>query len=109
MSSKFDVFLAGRSQFDSDHRVDCYAPTCCLSETFAPPHFAFVLCFLRQQIIINNVAFRHILRCLRCSFRIDVANALRQIRLIARWRKFINAELDVGMSSGEQTSWGSEG
>ena len=48
--------------------------------------------FLRLSFVfttksnINNVAFRHILRCLRCTFRIYVANAIRQIRLIARWR-----------------------
>ena len=35
---------------------------------------------------MSHVAFRHILRCLRCSFRINVATALRQIRLITRWR-----------------------
>ena len=32
--SKFDEFLAVRSQFDSDHGVDFYAPTCCQSATF---------------------------------------------------------------------------
>ena len=53
MSSKFDEFLAARSQFDSDHLVDFYAPTCNLSATFVPPFFAFVLCFLRQQIVNN--------------------------------------------------------
>ena len=75
-----------RSQFDSDHRVDFYPPRCCLSATFVPPLFAFVLYFVRQKIFINNVTFRHILRCLRCIFRIDVATVLRQIRLIARCR-----------------------
>ena len=34
LSSKFDVFLADRSQFDSDHHVDFYAHTCCQSATF---------------------------------------------------------------------------
>ena len=29
LSSKFDGFLAARSQFDSDLGVDFYAPTCC--------------------------------------------------------------------------------
>ena len=48
---------------------------------------AFCVCHLLFTTnIINNVAFRHILRCLRCSFRIDIATALRQTRLIARWR-----------------------
>ena len=56
LSSKLDEFLAVRPQFDSDHRIDLYAPTCCLSATFVPQLFAFVLCFLRQKII-NNVDF----------------------------------------------------
>ena len=49
---------------------------------------AFCVCplFFTIKIIINNVAFRNVLRCLRCSFRIDVATTLRQIILIARWR-----------------------
>ena len=34
LSSKFDEFLAGRSQFDTDHRVDFYGRTCCHSATF---------------------------------------------------------------------------
>ena len=29
LSSKCDKFLAERSQFDSDHGVNFYAPTCC--------------------------------------------------------------------------------
>ena len=41
LSSKFDEFLAGRSQFDSDHGVDFYVPTCCQSATFVRPLFAF--------------------------------------------------------------------
>ena len=40
MSSKFDEFLAMRSQFDNDHRVDFYAHTCCQSATYVPL-FAF--------------------------------------------------------------------
>ena len=54
LSSKFDVFLPGRSQFDSDHRVDFPTPTSCQSATFVRPFFAFVLCFLRQKIIKNH-------------------------------------------------------
>ena len=38
---KIDEFLAARSQFDSDHGVDFYAPTCCQSATFVRPLFAF--------------------------------------------------------------------
>ena len=41
LSSKFDEFLAGRSQFDRDHGVDFYAPTSCQSATFVRPLFAF--------------------------------------------------------------------
>ena len=40
LSSKFDAFLAGYSQFDNDHRVDFYAHTCCQSAT-SGPLFAF--------------------------------------------------------------------
>ena len=45
LSSKFDVFLAERSQFDSDHRVDFYAHTCCQTATFGPLLRFIVLCF----------------------------------------------------------------
>ena len=41
LSSKFDEFLAVRSQFDSDHGVDFSAPTFCQSATFMQPLFAF--------------------------------------------------------------------
>ena len=34
--SKTSEFLAGRSQFDTDHRFDFYAHTCCQSATFGP-------------------------------------------------------------------------
>ena len=34
LSSKFDEFVAVQSQFDGDHGVNCYAPTCCQSATF---------------------------------------------------------------------------
>ena len=40
LSTKFDEFLAERPQFDSDHGVDFYAPTCCQAATFGPL-FAF--------------------------------------------------------------------
>ena len=52
LSSKFDEFLAVRSQFDSDHGVDFYAPTCCQSATFARPLFAFncPLYFTRKKM-----------------------------------------------------------
>ena len=33
LSSKFDEFLAVRSQFDSDHGVGFSPPTCCQSAT----------------------------------------------------------------------------
>ena len=41
LSSKCEEFLAERSQFDSDHGVIFYAPTCCQSATFVRPLFAF--------------------------------------------------------------------
>ena len=41
LSSKFDEFLAVQSQFDSDHGINFYAPTCCQSATFVRPLFAF--------------------------------------------------------------------
>ena len=78
LSSKLDEFLAARSQFDSDHRVDFYAPTCCLSATFVRPLFAFVLCFLRQKII-NNAVFRHRCDVYAAVFALDVTTALWQI------------------------------
>ena len=40
-SSKFDEFLAARSQFDGDHGVDFSTPTSCQSATFVRPLFAF--------------------------------------------------------------------
>ena len=49
LSSKCDAFLPARSQFDSDHRVNCYTPTYCQSATFVRPLSAFVFCFLRQK------------------------------------------------------------
>ena len=58
-SSKFDEYLAVRSQFDSDHGVDSSTPTSCQSATFVRPLLHFiVLCFLRKKII-NNAAFHH--------------------------------------------------
>ena len=41
LSSKFDDFLAGRSQFDSVRGVDFYAPKSCQSATLVRPLFAF--------------------------------------------------------------------
>ena len=41
LSSKFDGFLAGLSQFGSDRGVDFSTPTCCQSATFVRPFFAF--------------------------------------------------------------------
>ena len=57
LSSKFEEFLAGRSQFDSDHGVDFSAPTCCLSAIFVRPLFVFYCTLLFTGE--NNVAFRH--------------------------------------------------
>ena len=58
LSSKFDEFLAVRSQFDSEHGVDFYAPTCCQSAIFVPSLFAFYCPFFLRKKVINNVAFR---------------------------------------------------
>ena len=41
LSSTFEVCLAARAQFDSDHGVDFPPPTCCQSATFVRPLFAF--------------------------------------------------------------------
>ena len=79
LSSKFEEFLAARSQFDSDHGVDFSAHL----------HFANLrpLCdsFLRfiarcfsRIIIINNAAL-HFMPRMNAVFALDVATALRQI------------------------------
>ena len=49
LSSKFDEFLAVRSQFDSDHGVDFFAPTCCQSATFVRTLFAFYCPFFSEK------------------------------------------------------------
>ena len=59
-SSKFDGFLAARSQFDSDHGGDFSTPTSCQSATFVRPLFAFYCTLFFYEIVItNNAAFRH--------------------------------------------------
>ena len=50
LSSKFDENFPVRSQFYSDHRVNCLRQ----SATFVRPLFAFVICFLQQKIIKKN-------------------------------------------------------
>ena len=45
LSSTFDRFFALRSQLDTKHRVDFYAPTYCQSATFVRPLFAFEIFF----------------------------------------------------------------
>ena len=55
LSSQFDEFLAERSQFDSDHGVDFYAPTFCQSATFVLLLF-IVLCFLREKIMRHYIS-----------------------------------------------------
>ena len=57
----------------SDHRVNFYAPTCCLSATFVSPLFAFVLCFFTTK---NHHKFRHMLRYFAAAV----------FALIAGWR-----------------------
>ena len=82
LSSKFDEFLPGRSQFDSDHRVDFSTPTSCQSATFVRPLFAFGLCFFTTK----NHKQRHrcdesVSICVIDQFRSanDDPNALLQI------------------------------
>ena len=58
LSSKFDDFLAVRSQFDSDHGVDFFMRLHVANPRPLDRFLRFiVLCFLRGKII-NNVAFR---------------------------------------------------
>ena len=73
----FDENVAARSQFDSDHHVNFYAPT-----TFVPPLFAFVL-FFTTKIIINfatfcNVVFALIARW--CHRRLLLTKNYAQLR-----------------------------
>ena len=63
MSSKFDEFLAERSQFDSDHGVDLYAPTCCQSATFVRPLAFYCPLFLTDKNRGNSPPTS----CLRCT------------------------------------------
>ena len=58
LSSKFDEFLAARSQFDSVLRVNLYAPTCCKSATFVPPllRLSFVFYDKKSKIISPHFA-----------------------------------------------------
>ena len=58
LSSKSAEFLAGRSQFDSDHGIHFSAPTCYQSATFVRPLFGFY-CLLFFYEKKKNVAFRH--------------------------------------------------
>ena len=53
LSSKFDEFLAVQSQFDSDHGVNFYVPTCCQSAISVRPLFAFYcrLFFMRKKML----------------------------------------------------------
>ena len=48
LSSKFDEFLAGRPQFDSEHGFDLYPPTCCQSATFGPLFAFYCSLFLTE-------------------------------------------------------------
>ena len=83
LSENVDQFLPGRSQFDSDHRVNFSTPTSCQSATFVRPMFAFVLCVLRQK----NHKQRH-----RCDESVSINCAAGTMipklycRLLARWR-----------------------
>ena len=77
LSSKFEEFLAGRSQFDSDHGIDFSAPTCCQSATFVLQLFAFYCpLFFTDN---NNNAALHFMPRMNAVFALDVATALRLI------------------------------
>ena len=82
LCSKFDEFIA----VPPDSRRFLCAYMLSIRDLCATAFCVCPLFFTTKNHKINNVAFRHILRCLLCSFRIDVATALRQIRVIARWR-----------------------
>ena len=87
LSSTFDEFLAVRSNSTAIMASICMRLHVANTRPLCDRFLRFNYCpFFFTKKIINNVAFRHILRCLCCSFRIDVATALRQIRLIAGWR-----------------------
>ena len=65
LSSKFEEFLAMRSQFDSDNGVDFPAPTCCLSAIFVRPLFVFycpLFFTIKKKCGISPPT-----RCLRCA------------------------------------------
>ena len=78
LSSKCDIFLAARPQFDSDHGVDFYAHTCCQSTTFGPL-FALYCPLFFTILFFNNVAFRPRRVVSAAVFALYVATALRQI------------------------------
>ena len=75
LSSKCEEFIAGRSQFDSDHGVDFSAPTCCQSATFVRPLFAFYC----PLFFTGENAALHFMPCMNAVFALDVATALRKI------------------------------
>ena len=66
LPSKFDEFLAVRSQFDSDHGIIFYATTCCQSAEFVRPLFALYcpLFFTEKK---KKCGISPLMRCLRCA------------------------------------------
>ena len=64
LSSKFDRFLAARSQFNTGHRVNFYAHTCYQSASFEPL-FAFYcpLFFTNFFLTMSQFATDSIFRC----------------------------------------------
>ena len=78
LSSKFEEFLAVRSQFDSDHGVDFSRLHVANPRPLCDRFLRFIVrCFLRK-IIINNAAL-HFMPCMNAVFALDVATTLRQI------------------------------
>ena len=75
LSSKFDEFLAARSQFDSDHGFDFYVPTCFQSATYVRTLFAF---YLRMNAVFALESWHFVPR-MNAVFALDVPTTLRQI------------------------------
>ena len=64
LSTKFDRFLAVRSQFDTGHRVNLYAHTCCQSASFGPLFALYCPFFLTEKkLTMSQFATDALFRC----------------------------------------------
>ena len=79
LSSKFDKFLAVRSQFDSDNGIDFYAHTCCQSATVGPLFAFYCPLPFYERKKINNVAFRPRRIVYAAVFSLDVATGAKNL------------------------------